>query len=73
MLLGFVEKKVVDDKDCKVLINDDESKSPSVPSGSNLLTTLSDQGIFLPSACGGGIRNEDSISKLFDLGINYCI
>ncbi len=35
----------------KVLINDREM---TVSPGSNLLSTLSNNGIFLPSACGGG-------------------
>jgi Na+-transporting NADH:ubiquinone oxidoreductase subunit F len=54
VLLAVVENKVVDSKDCQILINGDESKSPKVGSGTNLLTALSDAGIFLPSACGGG-------------------
>ena len=40
--------------DCKVLINDDDEKSPTVSSGTNLLTALSNEKIFIPSACGGG-------------------
>ena len=39
---------------CKVLINDNEDKSPKVPAGTNLLMALSNQDIFIPSACGGG-------------------
>lgn len=54
VLLAVVENKVVDTKDCQILINGDESKSPKVGSGTNLLSALSDSGIFLPSACGGG-------------------
>jgi len=54
VLLAVVENKVVDNKDCQILINGDESKSPKVGSGTNLLSALSDSGIFLPSACGGG-------------------
>ncbi len=53
-LLAVVESKVVDTKDCQVLINGDAEKSPSVSSGTNLLSALSGAGIFLPSACGGG-------------------
>ncbi|MGL4593655.1 MAG: NADH:ubiquinone reductase (Na(+)-transporting) subunit F [Thermoguttaceae bacterium] len=37
-----------------ILINDDKDKSFLVPSGGKLLGTLSAQGIFIPSACGGG-------------------
>jgi Na+-transporting NADH:ubiquinone oxidoreductase subunit F len=36
----------------KIIINKD--KDIEVPSGATLLTTLSEQGIFLSSACGGG-------------------
>jgi len=54
LLLYVIEKSVVDAKDCQILINGDESKSPTVSSGTNLLTALSDEGVFLPSACGGG-------------------
>jgi Na+-transporting NADH:ubiquinone oxidoreductase subunit F len=53
-LLYIVEKKVVDASDCQVLINGDQEKSPTVSSGTTLLTVLSDAGVFLPSACGGG-------------------
>ena len=53
-ILFIIEKKVIGSSECKVLINGDESKSPTVDSGTNLLSALSNQGIFLPSACGGG-------------------
>ena len=53
-LLYIVEKKVVDASDCQVLINGDQEKSPTVSSGTTLLTALSAAGVFLPSACGGG-------------------
>jgi len=53
-LLSLLEKKLVQGGDCKVLINDDDDKSPKVSAGTNLLTALSNQEIFVPSACGGG-------------------
>ena len=53
-ILVFVESKVVNKQDCKILINNDDSKSPLIPAGTNLLTALSSQNIFIPSACGGG-------------------
>ena len=53
-LLYIVEKKVINAKDCEVLINGDKEKSPQVPSGTTVLSALSASGIFLPSACGGG-------------------
>ncbi len=51
--LTYAESKLVTKGKVKLTINDDEEKSPEVQAGSNLLNTLSDQGIFLPSACGG--------------------
>lgn len=53
-LLYVVEKKVVKAGDCQVLINGDSDKVLSVPSGGTVLSVLSDAGVFLPSACGGG-------------------
>jgi len=53
-LLFIVESKVVQKKDCKILINKDDSKSLTVPAGSTLLNALSNNHIFIPSACGGG-------------------
>ena len=51
--LTYAESKLVTKGKVKLLINDDEEKSPEVEAGSNLLATLSNNGIFLPSACGG--------------------
>ena len=53
-VLMYAEKKLVAQGKIKVLINQDEEKSPDVAAGGNLLTVLSNQKIFLPSACGGG-------------------
>ena len=53
-VLYLIKKAVVIEKDCQILINDDESKSPSVPAGTNLMTAMANEGIFVPSACGGG-------------------
>ena len=52
-VLMFCESKLVQKGQVKLLINGDDSKSPEVAIGSNLLTALSDSGLFLPSACGG--------------------
>ena len=54
LVLYVVQTQVVQSSDCEVLINDDKEKSPTVSSGTNLLTALSDSNIFIPSACGGG-------------------
>ncbi len=53
-LLLFAQAKLVQSGDVKIIINGDESKPLVVPAGSSLLSTLSAQKIFLPSACGGG-------------------
>jgi len=50
----IAEKKLVPQGKIKLVINNDEEKSPEIGAGGNLLTELSNQKIFLPSACGGG-------------------
>ena len=53
-ILLYAQSKLVQSGDVKIIINGDE-KNPIVTSaGSTLLSTLSGQKIFLPSACGGG-------------------
>ncbi|PQJ21273.1 NADH:ubiquinone reductase (Na(+)-transporting) subunit F [Tenacibaculum sp. SG-28] len=51
-LLLFVKQKLAPSGPVTITINGD--KSIEVPSGETLLTTLGNQKIFLPSACGGG-------------------
>jgi len=53
-ILLFAQSKLVQSGDVKIVINGDESNPVVVSAGSTLLTTLSAQKIFLPSACGGG-------------------
>ena len=53
-ILIFAASKLVRHEDCKILINDDEEKSPTVKAGSMLLNALAEKSIYLPSACGGG-------------------
>ncbi len=50
-VLLVAKNKLLPHGDVKLLINDHEML---VSPGSNLLSTLSGNGIFLPSACGGG-------------------
>ena len=52
-LLLLVEANVVQKGDCSVIINDDSGKSIQTPGGMTLLSALSDNNIYLPSACGG--------------------
>lgn len=53
-MLYLIETYVVKSEACKIVINGKESDAITVPSGSNLLSALSNNKIFLPSACGGG-------------------
>jgi Na+-transporting NADH:ubiquinone oxidoreductase subunit F len=54
MLLGVAKSKLVASGPVRILINEDEEKSPTVQAGGTLLGALADEKIFLPSACGGG-------------------
>lgn len=53
-LLLLVEAKVVKKGDNQLVINDDEEKALPAVAGTTLLAALADNGIFIPSACGGG-------------------
>jgi len=51
-LLLYAKKKLTPQGTVKLVINDE--KTLEVSPGSSILSTLSNNGIFLPSACGGG-------------------
>ncbi|MCV9389359.1 NADH:ubiquinone reductase (Na(+)-transporting) subunit F [Reichenbachiella ulvae] len=53
-ILLFAQSKLVQSGDVNIVINGDESSPVVASAGSTLLSTLSAQKIFLPSACGGG-------------------
>ena len=53
-IILFAESKLIPQGNVKITINGDDNKSPQVKPGGTLLTALSNQNIFLPSACGGG-------------------
>jgi Na+-transporting NADH:ubiquinone oxidoreductase subunit F len=53
-MLLFAKSRLVPSGDVSIVINGDESKPVTTKPGSSLLTTLSAENIFLPSACGGG-------------------
>ncbi len=53
-ILISARKKLVPQGDVNITVNGDDEKPFKVKPGSSLLSSLSDQGIFLPSACGGG-------------------
>ena len=53
-LLLFAQAYLVQSGPVKIIINGDTENPVEVAAGSTLLTTLSNQSMFLPSACGGG-------------------
>ncbi|SMD36360.1 Na+-transporting NADH:ubiquinone oxidoreductase subunit F [Reichenbachiella faecimaris] len=53
-ILLFAQSKLVQSGDVNLIINGDSANPVVAAAGSTLLTTLSAQKIFLPSACGGG-------------------
>jgi Na+-transporting NADH:ubiquinone oxidoreductase subunit F len=54
LVLTFAESKLLPQGAVKILINKKDDKSPTVNPGGTLLNTLSAEGIFISSACGGG-------------------
>ena len=52
VLLLYAQKKLVQSGPVKITINGE--KVVTVSAGSSLLSTLANEKIFLPSACGGG-------------------
>ena len=53
-ILMYAKAKLVPSGDLKIVINGQEDDPKIVKPGSSLLTVLSNENIFLPSACGGG-------------------
>jgi len=54
LILLYAQSKLVQTGDVKITINGKEDEALIASGGSTLLSTLSAQKIFLPSACGGG-------------------
>jgi Na+-transporting NADH:ubiquinone oxidoreductase subunit F len=52
-LLLVARSRLVASGSVRIVINDDESKAITTAAGGTLLNTLADNGIFIPSACGG--------------------
>ncbi|QDU59719.1 Na(+)-translocating NADH-quinone reductase subunit F [Planctomycetes bacterium Pan216] len=67
-ILSLVEMFLVKKGNVKILINDE--KEVTVPSGGTVLTTLSNEKIFLPSACGGGGTCAMCKCQIFEGGGN---
>ncbi|OZS66735.1 NADH:ubiquinone reductase (Na(+)-transporting) subunit F [Proteus mirabilis] len=53
-LILFAKSKLVNTGDIEVEVNGDPEKSFHAPAGDKLLNLLSNEGIFISSACGGG-------------------
>ena len=53
-MLVAARKKLVPQGEVKIVVNGDTENPLMVQPGSSLLNVLSDQNVFLPSACGGG-------------------
>lgn len=54
IILLFAQSKLVQSGDVNIVVNGDSENPIVTGAGSTLLSTLSAQKIFLPSACGGG-------------------
>jgi Na+-transporting NADH:ubiquinone oxidoreductase subunit F len=54
LVILFAKSKLVSSGDVTISINGDPEKSVVTAAGGKLLGALADQGIFIPSACGGG-------------------
>ena len=54
LLILFAKSKLVNAGDVVIEINNEADKQIKTPAGDKLLNTLSSNGIFISSACGGG-------------------
>lgn len=68
VIILIAKSKLVPAGNVEILINDDPEKSISVPIGGKLLNTLSDNKIFVSSACGGGGTCGQCTVKVFEGG-----
>ncbi len=54
LVILFAKSKLVSSGDVTISINGDPEKAVTTAAGGKLLGALAEQGIFIPSACGGG-------------------
>jgi Na+-transporting NADH:ubiquinone oxidoreductase subunit F len=54
LVILFAKSKLVSSGDVRININGDPEKGITASAGGKLLGVLAEQGIFIPSACGGG-------------------
>lgn len=64
----FAKSKLVASGDIDIKINDDDSKTITVPAGGKLLNVLSENKIFVSSACGGGGTCAQCKVKVYEGG-----
>ncbi len=67
-IILIAKSKLVPAGNVEILINDDPEKSISVPIGGKLLNALSENKIFVSSACGGGGTCGQCTVKVFEGG-----
>ena len=67
-IISYAEKKLLPQGDVNILVNNDKDKMLTVKPGGTLLSALSAQSIFLPSACGGGGTCAMCKCQVFDGG-----
>ena len=53
IVLNVLSNFLLPQGEVDIIINDDPSKSLKVQTGSTVLSALSSQNVYLPSACGG--------------------
>ncbi|HPA06346.1 MAG TPA: NADH:ubiquinone reductase (Na(+)-transporting) subunit F, partial [Candidatus Hydrogenedentes bacterium] len=53
VVLMFAKSKLVSSGEVSIEVNNDPEKTLKAPAGASLLTTLANQEIYIPSACGG--------------------
>ncbi len=68
LIILFAKSQLVSSGDVVVDINDDADKAIQLKSGGKLLNALSDSGIFVSSACGGGGTCGQCRCKVFEGG-----
>ncbi|MBS9777953.1 MAG: NADH:ubiquinone reductase (Na(+)-transporting) subunit F [Gammaproteobacteria bacterium] len=66
VIIIAARKKLVNTGDVSVNVNDE--KDLSMPAGGKLLGSLAEQGLFIPSACGGGGTCGQCRVKVFEGG-----
>ena len=71
-LLLYAKAKLMPSGEVKIDINDGQ-KELTVSPGGSLLSTLGNNGIFLPSACGGGVLVVCANVKFWRAAVKFCL